>query len=304
MSTPRRRVQKYADRDLRRFGFFPKSTPLPAIGGLKAKSRRGDIGETWWSRRFLTVLESFGFGSRLNRGRSYARRGQVLEWAVTSGEITARVQGSRRVPYNVRIALKPLTEADWESAELAMSRRAVFAAKLLAGEMPQQIEQAFTACRLSLFPTSGRELASGCTCPDWASPCKHVAAVFYLFAEALDEDPFLAFTWRGRTREQLVAGLRSLRGGGKRPSSAASDWRSMLGKGAPLRECVQRFWDAGPELTTVVAHPKAAEMPDAILRRLGDSGIHVGRLDLVEVLAPAYTVIAQGVERRAVGSTD
>ncbi|MGH7765246.1 MAG: SWIM zinc finger family protein [Candidatus Dormibacteraceae bacterium] len=297
-------MRKYAARDLRRFGFFPKSTPLPAIGGLKAKSRRGDIGETWWSRRFLAILESFGFGSRLDRGRSYARRGQVLEWAVTPGEIKARVQGSRRAPYNVRIALKPLSDVDWRRAELAMSRRALFAAKLLAGEMPQQIEEAFTECRLSLFPASGRELASGCTCPDWASPCKHVAAVFYLFAEALDEDPFLAFTWRGRTREQLVERLRSLRGGGDKAPMAALDLRSMLNAGPPLRECVQRFWDAGPELTTVVARPKAAEIPDAVLRQLGDSGIRVGRLDLVEVLAPAYPVITRGVERRAVGSTD
>src|SRR5487761_65863 len=101
-TTPRKRIRRDVPRELVRFGFFPKSTPLPTVGGLKAKSRRGDIGETWWSRRFLSILESFGFGSRLDRGRSYARRGQVLEWSVTPGEIRARVQGSRRVPYNVR----------------------------------------------------------------------------------------------------------------------------------------------------------------------------------------------------------
>jgi len=300
-TTPRKSIRRDVPRELVRFGSFPKSTPLPTVGGLKAKSRRGDIGETWWSRRFLSILESFGFGSRLNRGRSYARRGQVLEWKATPGEIRGRVQGSRRVPYNVRIALKPLSDGDWERAEQAMSERAVFAAKLLAGEMPQKIEEAFTACRLSLFPASGRELASGCSCPDWASPCKHVAAVFYLFAEALDQDPFLAFAWRGRTREQLVERLRSLRGGRGKPSVATLDLRSILGTGPPLRECVRKYWDAGSGLEVVPVQPKAAEVPDALLRRLGDSGIRMGHTDLVDVLAPAYPDIVQGAERRSIG---
>lgn len=291
-------------RELVRFGFFPKSTPLSAIGGLKARSRRGEIGESWWSKRFLSILESFGYGSRLDRGRSYARRGQVLGWSVTPGEIKARVQGSRRVPYNVRIGLRPLTDSDWASAEQAMSERALFAAKLLAGEMPQQIEEAFKTCRLSLFPASGRELSSACSCPDWASPCKHVAAVFYLFAEALDADPFLAFAWRGRTRRQLIEQLRRLRGGDGQTTSSSLDLRTMLGTGPALRECAARFWAAGPELAAVSAQPRAPEVPDATLRRLGASGIVVGRIDLVDVLRPIYELIARGIERQSVGEGD
>src|SRR5215472_10435625 len=200
------------------------TTPLPVESGLRARSRRGDIGETWWSQRFIAILESFGFGSRLDRGRNYARRGQVLDLEVRRGVVDARVQGSRVRPYRVRLAVETLDEADWERAERAMAAKAVFAARLLAGEMPHEIEQTFAACRLSLFPTSASQLASSCTCPDAANPCKHVAAVFYLLAEAFDGDPFLVFAWRGRTREELLERLAALRRPVRRdPAPDASD---------------------------------------------------------------------------------
>src|SRR5215831_13378587 len=123
------------------------SRPLPVEGGIKAQSQRGGIGETWWSRRFIEILESFDFGSRLERGRHYARRGQVLDLDVRKGVVEARVQGSRVRPYRVRLGVETLDERDWARAERVMAGRAAFAAKLLAGEMPPDIEEAFAACR-------------------------------------------------------------------------------------------------------------------------------------------------------------
>ena len=78
--------------------------------------------------------------------------------------------------------------------------------------MPQNVEEAFAACGATLFPSSWRDLATDCSCPDWANPCKHVAAVFYLLAESFDEDPFRIFAWRGRTRHELLASLRGREG--------------------------------------------------------------------------------------------
>jgi uncharacterized Zn finger protein len=180
-------------------------------GGIVARSRSGAIGKAWWSQRFIQVLERMGISSRLQRGRSYARRGQVLAMKVEPGLVTARVQGSRARPYEVRVSVPLISSKDWNRAEQAMARHAIFVAKLLAGEMPQQIEEAFRECRLALFPESPRELSDDCTCPDWESPCKHVAATFYLLAEAFDDDPFLVFLWRGRRREALIESVRSLR---------------------------------------------------------------------------------------------
>jgi uncharacterized Zn finger protein len=292
--------------DLRRFGYFPRSRPRQVEGGIKARSRRGEIGETWWSRRFIEILESFGFGSRLQRGRSYARRGQVLELKVSAGEVEARVQGSRARPYRVRIGVKTLSEKDWARAERAMAAKAVFAARLLAGEMPREIEDAFSACKLSLFPTSGRELASACSCPDWASPCKHVAAAFYILAEAFDADPFLVFTWRGRTQPELIERLRALRGvGDAGRDEGVGDLDLPAGAiPTPLPASVEEFWRPGPGLEELRIKPWAAEVPDALLRQLGPPPAELGLADLPGLLAPVYAAMARAAERRALGNGD
>jgi len=95
---------------------YPASRPIAVEGGIKARSKRGAIGEQWWSRRFIAFLESSGMSGRLQRGRSYARRGQVLEFSVRAGKVTARVQGSRPQPYQVSITVRPLTVAQSVSA--------------------------------------------------------------------------------------------------------------------------------------------------------------------------------------------
>ncbi|HEY7265120.1 MAG TPA: SWIM zinc finger family protein, partial [Trebonia sp.] len=182
--------------------------PIPVEGGIKARSKRGLIGEQWWSRRFIAVLESYGMSGRLQRGRSYARKGQVMEFALTHGKVTARVQGSRPHPYAVSIKVLPLTSAQWREVERRLASQALFRAKLLAGEMPAEIEEVFAACGTPLFPRSAADLDMHCSCPDWGVPCKHLAAVCYVLAEAFDDDPFQMLAWRGRGRDALLAALR------------------------------------------------------------------------------------------------
>jgi uncharacterized Zn finger protein len=264
--------------------------------GIRARSRRGAIGESWWSKRFIAVLESLGFGARLTRGRAYARGGRVLDLQVEPGEVSARVQGSRARPYQVRIGLEPFGDADWVCAEKAMAERALFAARLLAGEMPTQIEEAFEACELSLFPRTAAELKSSCTCPDWANPCKHVAAVFYLLAEAFDESPFLVLTWRGRRKADLIEHLRALRGGAG--GAAPTREPEPEDAGPPLEELLDRFYEAGRDLDELTVRPRAAHVPDAVLRQAGPVGVRLGRRDLVELLAPLYETMAREAERR------
>ncbi|HZG69700.1 MAG TPA: SWIM zinc finger family protein, partial [Herpetosiphonaceae bacterium] len=191
--------------------WYEPSRPRPAKDGIKAKNVRGAFGTSWWAKRWIAVLETFGWGSRLTRGRSYARQGQVLNIDLQVGRVNARVQGSRATPYRVKIEIPPLGDAQWERAIDSMAEQAIFAAKLLAGEMPQNIEDAFTAAGVPLFPRSARDIITACSCPDPANPCKHIAAVYYLLGERFDEDPFLIFHLRGRTREQIVDALRARR---------------------------------------------------------------------------------------------
>ena len=146
---------------------YSSSGPIAVEGGIKAKSKRGAIGERWWSRRFIAFLESSGMSGRLQRGRSYARRGQVIEFSLHAGKVTARVQGSRPQPYQVSITVRPLTVGQWRAVEARLASQALFRARLLAGEMPAEIERVFADCGAPLFPEPSRDLTMSCNCPDW-----------------------------------------------------------------------------------------------------------------------------------------
>src|SRR5262249_24433020 len=186
------------------------SRPRAAKGGIKAQSKRGGFGQSWWAKRWIAVLESFNIGARLGRGRSYARSGQGLAIDVRKGKGSAKVQGSRPTPYGVTIEVKSLTEKQWQDLLHTLARKPLFVAKLLAGEMPQDIEDVFREAKLSLFPEKRHDLKTDCSSPDWSNPCKHVAAVYYLLGEEFDRDPFLLFRLRGLGRDELLQRLSRL----------------------------------------------------------------------------------------------
>lgn len=282
---------------------FPPSRPRKAQGGIKARSKRGSIGEQWWSRRFIDVLESFGLQSRLSRGRNYARSGQVLTLDIGTGHVTATVQGSRVKPYRVKLTVDPLTTRQWRRVEEALAARAVFRARLLAGEMPAEIEEVFAGCGTPLFPKSDRDLEMTCSCPDWEVPCKHQAAVCYVLAEAFDEDPFAMLAWRGKGRADLLAELRRLSGvrAGNGSGDRAHGDSGRAGEGPrpvidvadkPLAECIAAFWSTPLSPARLRALPPATPAPaDLLLRSLDPPMITAGGLDLVALLRPAYLLL-------------
>ncbi|NWF61110.1 MAG: SWIM zinc finger family protein [Fischerella sp.] len=165
----------------------------------------------WWSQRWLELLDSYRFKKRLERGRNYARQGNVLSIEFQGAKVLARVQGSESEPYKVSLSLDSFSDEEWGYIVETMSKKAIFAAKLLAGEMPQNIEEVFTASGLSLFPFTLSDVHSRCSCPDKANPCKHIAAVYYQLGDRFSEDPFVLFQLRGRTKEQIISNLRQLR---------------------------------------------------------------------------------------------
>ena len=281
---------------------WPPSRPIRVDGGIRAKSKRGAIGEQWWSRRFISVLESYGMSGRLARGRSYARAGQVLDFELAQGKVTARVQGSRVRPYQVRIGVLPLTTAQWRRVQDRLASQALFRAKLLAGEMPREIEEVFAECGTPLFPRSPADLDMHCSCPDWEVPCKHLAAVCYVLAEEFDRDPFGMLAWRGKARDELLAALRRIQA---RVRSRLWPWfwpgRDGPAAGAvldvsapPLEECLDGFWSPGlsPARLRALATAPDAGAPDLLLRMFPPPPVTVRRQDLADVLAPAYQRLA------------
>ncbi len=288
----------------------PPGRPIPVEGGLTARSTRGGIGEQWWSRRFIAVLESFALGGRLTRGRLYARKGQVISLEVEPGLVRASVQGSRVTPYQVRIGLPRFSELIWAKVEVVLAEQAIHSARLLAGEFPPELEPVFAGVGAPLFPARLSDLTLECSCPDHMVPCKHLAAVFYLLAERFDDDPFLILRWRGRPRDVLLRRLRELRG----DEYLADDEIARLGAAGPdgllptaltaglaltgaepvaaasaATEALD-FWTAAPP-PPLPAHPLLPV--DLVLRLLPTPGAELGGSRLLAHLGPIYDQLAE-----------
>lgn len=272
----------------------PPARPRRVEGGLKARSKRGTIGQSWWSARFIQVLETIGVGGRLGRGRTYARAGQVIELRTDVGAVRATVQGSRTRPYRVRIGLATFGKTEWALVEQAMADDAWYAATLLAGEMPPEIEDVFSSVGLTLFPARVADLSMDCSCPDWEVPCKHLAAVFYLLAESFDDDPFAILALRGREREALLDNIRSRRGGGA-PGAAQSE---RFDTTPALADCLDSYFSLAADLP-VLAPAVLDAAPDALLDQLPPLGLTVRGRPLTELLRPAYRALGDDPDQLA-----
>jgi len=264
------------DRDGR---FFEGGKAIAVDGGLVVRSKRGKIGEQWWSRRFVDVLERVCDGGRLARGRAYARKGQVMDFQLSAGKVTARVQGSRPQPYEVSIVIAAFEETQWTDLTESLASRALYRAALLAGDMPKEILGVFEEHGLPLFPD---QLDIRCSCPDWSVPCKHGSAVLYVLAEAFDDDPFLVLAWRGRDRETLLAALR----GTPEPVEAVDP---LAVDETPLEDHLADFYAPGLSLSRLRERPsRVTTPPELLLRALDAPPVKVRHIPLTDLLRSAY----------------
>jgi hypothetical protein len=259
---------------------YPPSVPLPVEGGVATSRQRGPMATTWWSRRFVEVLESYGLGARMQRGRRYARTGQVIEVDVDAGMVAAQVQGSRPKPYLVTATLAVPGDEQWGSILDAMRAKMGFVARLLDGEVPADLEQVFADAGISLFPAAWTDIRAKCSCPDWENPCKHIAAVLYVLADRLDSDPWLVLLLLGREKEEL---LDVLTGAGSNPPVAGLE--------------VAPWWPFGPGPVPVDYQAEAATPvytrlgpPDAVLDSMEPLVVEVGPSTFVELLRPLYRI--------------
>ena len=275
------------------FGYFKPSRPRAAKGGIRAQSKGGKFGESWWAKRWISVLESFNIGARLGRGRSYARSGQVLSIETDKGRVRAKVQGSRPKPYEVAIQVKALSSADWQKVVRDLSKQAIFMAKLLAGEMPQDIEKVFKDARLSVFPEKLKDLKTECSCPDWSNPCKHIAAVYYLLGEEFDRDPFLIFKLRGMSRDEFLGvlgqgGRKSLPKGLKAKAAPLPEEEEISPPGEPLAADIPAFWDGHKLPEPLFGEVRIPPVSAALPKRLGNFPFWRGEIKFLEAMETIY----------------
>lgn len=269
----------------------------------------GSGGEIVWAERWIAALSRMPgvTPARVERGLAYACEGRVKDLRITMGTIEATVHGSRPKPYEVTLKIAPLDDATWERAIESLSERDALWSALLSGEMPRQIDRVFRALGVSLFPSRDTDLSSRCSCPDWASSCKHVAAVHHAVAVSIARDPFLLFELRGRTREQVLGALRRARSGGARRAG-----RRRAGKGrarhtdpesatSPEGQADEGYERALGELTSMRFHFEAPPSYAAILRPLGRPPSWSRREPIESWLRPTYEAASGLAQAIALG---
>ena len=268
------------------------------------------FGTTWWGRLWLSALEKLGddYEFRLNRGKQYAEEGVISHFNVQPGSIQAKVHG--RKTYEVILALPALTQSQWERALERIALESRFVASLLAGEMPSGLDEIFRESGASLYPRVPKELQTHCTCPDWANPCKHIAAVCYVMAEVLDRDPWILFDLRGRTKEDILASLHALSSSALPASDPPQRKRGRPKKVIPVIDLVKRKksivepwlripaeeFDALPGSLPSVVIPRSISSDPSVFVQLGP--LPHARIEASICLAALMHRTAQVVQRQ------
>ncbi len=275
-----------------------QETPRRLKHGIRFRRKENLDDLPWPAAPWTTLLCASGSADLLPEALDYARQGQTASLIVTPHGIEAAVQGREPRPYQVRIDTDVFSSSDWDRVVQIMAREALYSAKLLAGEMPPQVESPFQSLGLTLVPQSMQEVRCSCTCGSCThtASCKHVLCVAALLAERLAGDPLLAFTLRGLDGQKLLERLQEARAIATRGIARAHSMPPVAQSAShapPIDACLPNFWR--PQGDSIVGStPSLNEpfVPHALLKRLGQSPLG-GKFPLVGLLASIYESIAR-----------
>ncbi|MCC6950790.1 MAG: hypothetical protein IT433_05015 [Phycisphaerales bacterium] len=299
----------------------PRPTPMHprrVRGGVRLSGGIVEGPTLWAAQRWMRVVEAAAPGANLTEGLEYAKLGQIKRVSVAPGRVEAAIQGRSDRPYLTQITFGRLTDSEWEHVARVMAEGAVYSAKLLAGELPSNIEDAFGPLNLRLFPGEPSHLSVSCTCADFrvasdaqaqslADPrwCKHVCCLSHILAGRLANEPLLIFALRGLEGAELLERLRDQRASA---AVAPGDRVPVYQQHVPgitdlpaktLEESLATFWDAGPALDTLDLPLDRPKLSHPLLRRLGPSPLQDAPFPLVGLLASCYDVISDEALRRS-----
>lgn len=207
------------------------------------------FGHTWWGRAWVEALEQRAGvdPARLERGRSYARQDRVTSLSLEPGQVVASVRGSRRLNYRTHVDLRTFDDGQWAEVLATVAGRSGHTAALLDGDLEPGVVDDARQVGVELLPTPG-DLKFRCSCPDVATPCKHAAAVCYLVADALDDDPFVVFLLRGMDRQTVIDAIRARRSSGDDAASASEAGDGAAVEGVVAREAWRREREPLPDV--------------------------------------------------------
>ncbi len=240
---------------------FIARVPIPVRGGIHAQSVRPQASRKWWAKRWLAFMEELRMGARLGRGRSYALSGQVISVDVAPGICEAVVQGGSREPYRIELRFDVMPPKAKRQILAKLRARPLLVAQLLVRNLPEMVDLLFRAAGYPLVPSAANSFSSSCSCPDYANPCKHIAAVLFLLTEAFEQDPLRLLTLRGITREDLLGVAPS-----RRHESLPAE---VPQKGVVSPREAAPFWGASAELPPDFGPTPTAIGKAPLIRRLG-----------------------------------
>lgn len=269
---------------------YTPTVPKSVKDGIRAKSKQGDFAQTAAGRQWISLLRSTSWSNRLDRGKRYARMGQVKDFKISRGEVSASVQGTQARPYKIKVSLKPFSGKTWERVYTIMAENPLQYALLRTHKLSDDFLDLLSNDGISLLPGSTREIKASCSCPDVANPCKHIAAVIYIVGEALDENPFLLFQMRGQPFEDFLESVRKL-------------FPHTLSDEEVQRESVHpdmstgRFWVAEGEFKKIETFRRRPDVSCALLRLLGVPKFLPRTKSVQDQLEHAYDLVVQSCEK-------
>ncbi len=297
---------------------LPAVNPRKVRGGVRIPVSDPIATTSWTSQRWLRLMEQATDGHTLLEGQEYAREGQTKRFAFAAGKIESTIQGRAFKPYTTTLSIQPFTPEHWDKAVAAMSEGAIYAAKLLAGELPSNIEDVFSPLGLRLVPTQSSDIVAKCNCGHAealaavgreragdptrtaiAPWCKHAVCTGYLLASRLTEDPFLIFTLRGLDPADLVDRLRQRRAVVGAALGVTPIYQQRVAGASevpntPLLDSIANYWSMGSSAKDLDLSLSKPEVSNALLRRLGQSPwTGQAQFPLVGLLASCYEAISE-----------